>query len=188
MARTAPPAFLFFGVFTGYPDLLEEARTEIVDEFGALHPAGESGVFPFPRTETYEKSMGPALVRRFFVLDELRPQDCLASVKHAALRMEERIAAAGRFDVERPVNIDPGLLNDCRLILASTKDYAHRLYRGDGIWEEITLIYRHGAFDTLPWTYPDFRAPTYHSFFATLRSELLSRLQRVRQDRAPLNP
>lgn len=175
-ARVAPPAFLFFGVFTGYPELLDEAKALIVREFGPLHPAGSSAVFPFPRTQTYEKSMGASLVRQFFVLDELRPQDCLAGAKRAALVMEERLAASKRFDVPRPVNIDPGLLNDCRLILASTKDYAHRLYRADGIWEEITLIFRHGSFETLPWTYPDFRAPTYHEFFARLRRELLERL------------
>ena len=78
--------------------------------------------------------------------------------------------------VPRPVNIDPGLVNDCRVILASTKDYAHRIYRGGGVWEEITLIYRHGAYETLPWTYPDFRQVAYHRFFAGFRKELLERI------------
>ncbi len=185
MARVAPPAFLFFGVFTGYPELLEEARDVIVEQFGPLHSAGSSPVFPFPRTQTYEKTMGTSLVRQFFVLDELRPQDCLSQVKHAALSMEERLAASRSFEVPRPVNIDPGLLNDCRLILASTKDYAHRLYRADGIWEEITLVFRHGKFETLPWTYPDFRAPTYHQFFAALRTELLGRISHRHRREVP---
>lgn len=175
--RSAPPALLFFGVFTGYPDLLEAARALVVAEFGPLHPRGTSPVFPFPRTRAYEKTMGPSLVRQFFVLDEPRSQECLSSVKHAALRMEERLAASRTFEVPRPVNIDPGLVNDCRIILASTKDYAHRFYRGDGIWEEITLVYRHGRFEPLPWTYPDFRAPTYHEFFSELRRELFGRLR-----------
>ena len=173
--RDARPAFLFFGVFTGFPELLPASRELIVGEFGALHPNGTSEVFPFPRTRTYEKSMGADLVRQFFVLDELHPQDCLAGVKHATLKMEERLSSTRTFAVARPVNIDPGLLNDCRLILASTKDYAHRLYRGEGIWEEVTLIFRHGRFEPLPWTYPDFRAPMYHRFFAELRRDLLGR-------------
>lgn len=176
-SRVAPPAFLFFGVFTGYRELLEATRELITEEFGPLHPAGSSAVFPFPRTRTYEKTMGARLVRQFFVLDELWPQDCLASIKHAARNMEVRLATSRSFEVPRPVNIDPGLLNDCRIILASTKDYAHRLYRGEGIWEEITLIFRRGRFEPLPWTYPDFRAPTYHAFFSELRQELLGRLR-----------
>lgn len=177
MVRTAPPALLFFGVFTGYPDLLEAAKELVVREFGPLHPRGTSPVFPFPRTRTYERAMGARLVRQFFVLDEPRSQDCLAGVKHAALDMEERLAASRSFEVPRPINIDPGLVNDCRIILASTKDYAHRFYRGHGIWEEITLVFRHGRFEPLPWTYPDFRRATYHEFFAGLRRELLERLR-----------
>ena len=105
---------------------------------------------------------------------ELVPQDCLAVIKHAADELERELAETGDFPVVRPVNIDPGLVNDCRVILASTHDYAHRIYRGAGIWEEITLIWRHGAFEAQPWTYPDFRAPTYHEFFADLRRDLLS--------------
>ncbi len=70
-------------------------------------------------------------------------------------------------------------------ILASTKDYAHRLYRADGIWEEITLVFRHGKFETLPWTYPDFRAPTYHQFFAALRTELMGRISHRHRREVP---
>ena len=43
------------------------------------------------------------------------------------------------------VNVDPGIINDCRIILASTSDHAHRIYRGDGVWEEVTLVSDGGA-------------------------------------------
>ena len=119
--------------------------------------------------------MGKNLQRQFFTLAEPQPQDSLARIKHAAIELERELSKGGAYEVLRPVNIDPGLLNDCRVILASTKDYAHRLYRGDGIWEELTLIYQHGEFTPLPWTYPDFRATTYHEFFARLRRDLLDR-------------
>lgn len=171
----APRAFLFFGVFTGYPELLQATREAIVAQFGSLHECGVSPVYPFPSTQAYDKTMGTQLHRQFFVLNELQPQTCLAVTKHAALQIEKQLSLSSDFAVERPLNIDPGLLNDCRLILASTKDYAHRFYRGDNIWEEITLIYRGGAFEPLPWTYPDFRAPTYHEFFVTLRKDLLKK-------------
>ena len=171
----APGAFLFFGVFTHYAALLEETRRRVEDRFGPMHPLGISPVYPFPETRTYAREMGSPLVRQFFVLSELQPQDCLATIKRETIAMEEAIRNMEQFAVDRPVNIDPGLLNDCRVILASTKDYAHRIYRGRGIWEEITLIFRHGQFETLPWTYPDFRAPTYHAFFEQLRNELLKR-------------
>ncbi len=174
--REARPARLFFGVFSGASELLDTARTLIVERFGPLHERGTSPVYTFPSTRTYDRTMGTNLRRQFFLLDELKPQTCLAAVKAETVRLEAEIAARGSFDVERPINIDPGLLNDCRVILASTKDYAHRIYRGDGIWEEITLIYRHGAFDPVPWTYPDFRATTYHEYFLAARRDLLDEL------------
>jgi hypothetical protein len=83
--------------------------------------------------------------------------------------------ARSPFPVARPINIDPGILNDCRIILASTTDFSHRIYRGEGIWEEVTLQFERGAYRSLPWTYPDFRALTYHPFLLALREDLLSR-------------
>jgi hypothetical protein len=173
--RTAPPAFLFFGVFTGFPPLLDAAKQLIVKRYGPLHPRGESAVFPFPETRAYGRTMGAGLVRQFFVVEKLWPQDGLAGVKHASLEMEAVVSGESDFPVERPINIDPGIINDCRIVLASTKDYAHRLYRGDGIWEEITLFYEKGAYRSHPWTYRDFGAPTYHTFFLAFRDELLAR-------------
>jgi len=117
--------------------------------------------------------MGPNLERRFVVLGEPWPEDGLAAVKLATLAIEDEVARAGRHPVERPVNIDPGIINDCRIILASTKDYAHRIYRGSGVWEEITLFFSDGAYRTHPWTYPDFRSPDYHEFFLPFREEIL---------------
>lgn len=176
--RPAPPAFLFFGVFSGRTEILEETRRLLEARFGPLHARGESSIFPFPDTRTYRPTMGSELRRRFFVLEKLWPQDGLAAVKRECLELEEEIAARFPGGVPRPVNIDPGLINDCRVILASTKDYAHRLYRGDGIWEEVTLTYRHGAYRTLPWTYPDFQNPELHRFFESFREELLERTPR----------
>ncbi len=176
----APNAYLFFGVFTGVEALFDRVRERIVEKYGPLHPRGESPIFPFPQTRTYSRTMGPGLQRKFFVLANRWPQDGLASVKQAAIEMESEIRAAGSHPVDRPVNIDPGILNDCRIILASTKDYSHRIYRGDGIWEEVTLSYENGAYKALPWTYPDFKNPEYHVFFEGFRQELLKLIQSER--------
>ena len=180
-SREAPHAFLFFGVFTGFEDLLEEVRGRVEARYGPLHLHGVSPVYEFPRTRSYARTMGPNLKRQFFVLAERWPQDGLAPVKHAALEIESECARLRTYGVDRPVNIDPGLLNDCRIILASTKDYSHRIYRSSGIWEEVTLIFEKGAWRPLPWTYPDFRAGTYHAFFQGLRAELLDLIQSERQ-------
>lgn len=180
--RAAPPAFLLFGVFTGFPELFDAVRARIVREYGPLHRRGESPAYPFPVTRTYARSMGPGLVRKFFVPDRLWPQEGLAPVKRRAIEIESEVGSLREFPVSRPINVDPGILNDCRIILASTKDHSHRIYRGDGIWEEVTLHFEKGAFRSLPWTYPDFRAATYHEFFLGLREALLERWKGARDE------
>ena len=58
-------------------------------------------------------------------------------------RWEEEYAAAAGHAEPRPLNLDPGYLTLGKLVLASTKDFAHRIYLGRGIYAEMTLFYRH---------------------------------------------
>ena len=187
--KEAPPARLFFGVFTSLQRLFDPVRNALERRFGPLHPKEESPLWPFPTTRTYEPTMGPGpFHRKFFFLSENWPQDKLAQVKLATIEIEEAIQASEAFDLPRVVNIDPGLLNDCRIILATTKDHAHRIYRGDGIWEEITLVFRGGAYQPMAWTYPDFRNPDYHAYFAAIRERHLASLLRSSAPQRPPTP
>jgi hypothetical protein len=69
----------------------------------------------------------------------------------------------------RPANLDPGLLSAHNLVLASTKAHAHRVYLSDGIFAEVTLVYRHGMYQPLEWTYPDYCTETCRGFMAACR-------------------
>jgi len=71
--------------------------------------------------------------------------------------------------VTRPLNLDPGYLTEAKLVLASTKDHAHRIYLGRGIYAEVTLHYQNGRWQSHDWTYPDFQRPDYHLFFSQCR-------------------
>jgi uncharacterized protein DUF4416 len=184
--RAAPPARLFFGVITGFESLIDLLRELISARFGPLSPEEESPWFPFPDTRTYAKTMGEGpLHRKFLFLRAPWPQDRLAEVKRATIEIEDQVQASREFPVSRAVNIDPGLLNDCRIILASTKDHAHRLYRGQGIWEEITLVFRGGAYQPLEWTYRDFRSPEYAGYFAPIRARHLESLATLKPASEP---
>ncbi len=177
--RLAPDARLFFGVITGFERLFDAARERIAKRFGPLAEDEESPVLPFPVTRTYSRSMGEGPhLRKFFFLARHWPQDALAEVKLAAMEIEAAVQASERFSVPRSINVDPGLLNDCRIVLASTKDHAHRIYRGQGIWEEITLVFREGRYRPLPWTYPDFQSPEYAAYFTPIRAAYLAGLNR----------
>ncbi|OHC05433.1 MAG: hypothetical protein A2Z57_07205 [Planctomycetes bacterium RIFCSPHIGHO2_12_39_6] len=84
--------------------------------------------------------------------------------------------------MERPVNIDPGYINESRLILASTKDFSHRIYLKEGIYAEVTLNYRHGKYETFPWTFPDYKSQDYQNFFLQVRELYVSKLKSILKD------
>jgi hypothetical protein len=76
----------------------------------------------------------------------------LAQIKVRTNQIEQHYGRDGK----RSVNIDPGYLLQERFVLASGKNYSHRIYLSEGIYADLTLIYHQGRFQQLPWTYPDY--------------------------------
>jgi hypothetical protein len=118
--------------------------------------------------------MGSGLQRSFFAFAGEFARERLVEEKRAALELEAEAAARPGAAVARPLNVDPGYLTRASLVLASTKDRAHRVYLGSGVFGEVTLLYERGAFRPLPWTYPDFRSERYLAFLAEVRAALLA--------------
>jgi hypothetical protein len=135
--------------------------------------------FPFDGTKYYATTMGPNIKRRFYTFQELRDPSELADWKLKANDLEEALAkefrAADPSAPERPVNIDPGCLNGSKFILASTKDFAHRIYLRDGIFAEITLGYREDKWEHYYFTFPDFRTGLYNEFLTLARQKHLEK-------------
>ena len=73
------------------------------------------------------------------------------------------------FPDARPVNLDPGLMQLGKFMLATTKDQAHRIYLRDGIYAEVTLRFQDGAWELWPWTYRDYQEPAVREFLAEVR-------------------
>ncbi len=84
----------------------------------------------------------------------------------------------------RTVNIDPGILSLERFVLATGKNFTHRIYLGQGIYADLTLIYHRGAFQTLPWTYPDYADAPLQRFLLAVRAKYARDLQA----RGPASP
>jgi hypothetical protein len=123
--------------------------------------------FPFTQTAYYTREMGADLLRLYIAFEPLIPMAELAAIKHTTNTLEATWAMPPG---QRRVNLDPGYLDLAKVVLATTKDHAHRLYIGAGIFAEVTLRYRHRAFHPWEWTYPDYRLPTTRSFFDQLRA------------------
>jgi len=175
LAGPSGPARLVVGLLWSVPEDLALARERLAGRHGP--PAREGGPWPFEATDYYTAAMGRELNRSFLVFAGDFARERLAEEKRAALDLEAEAAARAGAPVARPLNVDPGYLTRASLVLATTKDRAHRIYLGSGVFAEVTLLYERGAFRPLPWTYPDFRSEPYLQFLSETRDALLGRLE-----------
>ena len=136
-------------------------------EFGAT--AAVSPAFDFTETNYYAAEMGVGLKKQFWAFAGAIDPGRLAAIKLATNQWEAEYAARSLHPEPRPLNLDPGYLTLAKLVLASTKDHAHRIYLADGIYAEVTLSFRGGAWQPFDWTYPDYRRGDYHEFFTQCR-------------------
>jgi hypothetical protein len=169
--RQAEPVKLFVGMLSAYPAAFAEAEAALVEAFGPVDL--RTDLLPHEFTDYYREEMGHPLVRLFVSFEQLIPPQELPAVKRLTNEIEARAAAGKTWPVPRPVNLDPGYVTPAKLVLASTKDYSHRIYLDDGIYAEVTLLFSRSRWSELPWTYPDFRTPVYHRFFSQVRDRLL---------------
>lgn len=161
-------AKLICGIIANSKEMLEKGLTVLKENFGDIER--RSKIIPFDFTNYYESEMGKGLIRQWTSFLNLIKEDEIKDVKLKTIGLEKRLASE---DGRRNVNIDPGYISLSKLVLASTKDYSHRIYLGDGIFAEVTLIYKKGAFQPLEWTYPDYRQNI--KFFEDVREELKSK-------------
>lgn len=141
-------------------------RVELLGRFGPLDC--ESELLPFDHTGYYEAELGAPLLRRVLGFERLLPLDGLRGFKLATNELER---AHARADATRRVNLDPGLLTLERLVLASGKNFTHRVYLGSGIWADLTLIYnKRQGWITLPWTFPDYATDDMKRRLTALRA------------------
>jgi hypothetical protein len=170
--KVPPPAKLVVSVIYRDEARFASALAGLAERFGPVEST--SPPFPFDRTDYYEKEMGTGLVRRFVVLHGTVRRDVLADAKIEAEFLERASAEGDR----RTVNIDPGLLAEENFVLATGKSYNHRVYLRDGVFADLTLVYRKGEYRALPWTYPDDASDEIRSYFAGVRCCLKETIRR----------
>lgn len=154
---------LIIGLIFKEDNLFNKTKVILEKCFGKID--FESQTFPFIHTTYYEKEFGKNLKRRFLSFKRLvSPQD-LSQIKIITHKLENKLSIAGC----RTINIDPGYLDYSKLLLASTKDYRHRIYLNQGIYAEVTLFYKDKTFQPWEWTYPDYKTKEYIEVFNLIR-------------------
>ncbi len=174
------PVKLIIGILAVDKDALSAAVGAVNERIGKVDLVSE--VWSFTQTDYYKDETGPNILRQFVSVEELVEPGKLAEIKHATNKLEQEIAGEiggvnPALQLTRPVNLDPGLIEASKLVLATTKNYSHRIYIGNKMYAEVTLIYEKGGWRHFEWTYPDYRQQCYQEFFTKVRNRLLEQLK-----------
>ena len=159
---------LFMGVLSskGFPLAL---RKTLEENFGEIAIITEP--IPFTFTNYYDEEMGLPIERFFILFKNLVRPDFLVKSKKITNEIEKRWEEDGK----RKINLDPGTLSEANVILATTKNRAHRVAIGNNLFAEITLIYQNHVFTSFPWTYSDYKSEEVQNVLFAFRQHLLKK-------------
>lgn len=171
-----PPekSFLFVAVLFSLRDKLSSALTLLEERFGSI--LFVSPELAWDHSNYYEKELGKPIIRQFIFFQDFFDPLTLPEAKLETNAIETIYKENGK----RSINLDPGYVMLSRVVLASAKDYSHRLYLGKGIYGEIALYYKDNRYNPLPYTYHDYKDPVCLDIFETARERLKRLLGQVR--------
>ncbi|NIA10059.1 MAG: DUF4416 family protein [Nitrospiraceae bacterium] len=170
----ADPAKLVVSLVMKDKEIISRILYMLEDCFGDIDII--SNWFNFDYTDYYYKEMGNPLFRRVTVFKKLIAQKDLAAIKKITNSFEKK----WEKNQKRSINIDPGYLLLSRFILATGKDYAHRIYLDKGIYADLTLIYKQGKYCPLEWTYPDYASSEMIQFLKKTRQKYALDLKNIK--------
>lgn len=167
--KAVEPALLFIGTLYADPGIFNHSKKILERNFGEILFEGTS--IPWDYSSYYKDELGWPLFRQFIFFKNLIDPGLLADIKLKTNEIEDALSSGGK----RCINLDPGYLTLSKIVLASTKNYAHRIYLGKGIYGEVTLICRGGTYNPLPYTYRDYKDKMYIDIFTNAR-EILKKM------------
>jgi hypothetical protein len=171
------PAKLFMSLIASEDAIFYRSLEDLRLALGEIDFISER--FPFDFTDYYTEEMGSPLFRHFVTFERLISIPLLPEIKQTTNRLEEKYSTPNG---KRRVNIDPGYLSLVHAILATTKAYTHRPYLRDGIYADLTLVYKNKTFQPLEWTYPDYRQDQIILLFNRFRKKYLEDLKGREED------
>jgi len=178
--RQFTPVKLFIGILVANSKFVVQVEERLAAAYGPIDHRSET--IPFDFTDYYENEMGDLIDRVFFSFERLIEADRLPEIKRQTNQLENELApllTTPRTTVKRPVNLDPGYLEQAKVILASTKNFYHRIYLSGGVFGEVTMHFKNNTYQFFPWTYPDYQSKGYLDFFMRMRQIFRSQLRNM---------
>ncbi len=173
-AKAFQKCALVMGVLSTIEERRDEVLSVLENHFGPIEL--HSPVMDFSFTDYYDEEMGSRPVRYLLLFRDLVDPSTLADLKKLTNAIEKDFASS---DGKRKVNLDPGLLSLSSFILATCKDRSHRIPLRDGIYAETTLIYKNHDFQSLEWTYADYRSEDLRAIMRSFRDRYKAKISGI---------
>jgi hypothetical protein len=164
---------LFCGIISSDEEIKQKSFEILEKKFGKIDLI--SGEMSFDFSNYYNPEMGADLKRFWVSFEKLISAADLADIKVFTNSVEDSFTVNNK----RRINIDPGYITPANIILATTKDYSHRIYLSKGIYGEVTTIYKKNGYIKLPWSYPDYLSPIFVEFLLKARTDLIKQLRGI---------
>ncbi|HMK48742.1 MAG TPA: DUF4416 family protein [Thermodesulfovibrionales bacterium] len=167
-ARHPERALLFLGSLYKDPLIFDESVRILGEQFGKIFLI--SPAVPWDHSSHYRDELGWPILRQFLFFEGIIDTGSLPDFKLKTIQIEDALSSGGK----RRINLDPGYITLAKVVLASTKNYSHRIYMGKGIYAEVTLIYRTSEQTYTPhlFTYTDYQDRTNIDLFIEARNRL----------------
>ncbi|MBU4444611.1 DUF4416 family protein [bacterium] len=168
--KTPASAHPFVAIMFSTLEHLQQVLGHLTERLGAVLGSG----LPYKVTDFtdyYVEEFGGNLQKQFFIFEKPVNLEVFDQIKVRTNQLETKIDST--ILSRRVVNIDPGYLTPAKLVLFSTKNFSHRIYTGNGIFAEVTMLYAHGEFVRLPWTYSDYYWEENLKFLYTMRNKIV---------------
>jgi hypothetical protein len=169
------PANLTISIMYIDEDLLLEARSILEGLYGNIDAVSPSYNFS-DISPYYDPEMGTGIKKVIFSFETPVDRAELAEIKLQCVVLEEKHSKNGA----RLLNLDPGLISLENFILATGKNYSHRIYLGKGVFAEVTMMFgKKNIIKELPWTYRDYLYEPARSFLLDIREKYRSKRENL---------
>ena len=165
-------AVLIIAAMYNNKESFEYALKALKKHFGNIFTTSDE--FIFSHSHYYKEEMGENLIKRFIVFETPIKREFLVNVKKKTDKIEKKLLSKNG---ERSINLDPGILTLENFILATNKNFTHRILLGKSVFADLTLIYqKKKGFTSLPWTYADYSSDETKMFLESMRKSFYNKL------------
>ncbi|MFO7734912.1 MAG: DUF4416 family protein [bacterium] len=166
------PGNLIFAIMFREDEILSKTVNGLKSIYGQFDM--KSAPYDFSAISSYyDEEMGNGIKKQIFSVESLLPRDRLSDAKLHAVSLEEKLSTS---ENRRRVNIDPGLVTLENFLLATGKNFSHRIYLGKGVFAEVTMFLGKKKTTELPWTYRDYKKPEIKKFLLEARTSYHEKL------------